>query len=70
MYAHIKESDLLNFQLLNYENLSKKEIEKRFSGRVALDMAILEVLGYKKGEINDILPKLYEVVLRELKQDF
>ncbi len=47
-----------------------EQIEKRFSGRVALDMAILEVLGYKKGEINDILPKLYEVVLRELKQDF
>lgn len=91
-FSIIRETDLLEIQLLNYENLSKKEIEKllavfdslkslefpsiveqiekRFSGRVQLDMAILEVLGYKKGEINDILPKLYEVVLRELKQDF
>ncbi len=91
-YHAITETDLLNFQLLNYENLIKKEIEKllvvfdslkslefpsiveqiekRFSGRVQMDMAILEVLGYKKGEINEILPKLYEVVLRELKQDF
>jgi Holliday junction resolvase len=92
MFGSIRESDLLNFQLLNYENLTKKEIEKllvvfdslkslefpsivsqiehRFSGRVELDKAILEVLGYKKGEINELLPKLYEVVLRELKQDF
>ncbi|GAB4475290.1 MAG: hypothetical protein OHK0057_22890 [Thermoflexibacter sp.] len=92
MYAHIKETDLLNFQLLDYEKLTDKEkekllavfdkwssvefpsmveqIEKRFEGRVAMDRAILEVLGYKKGEISEILPELYDTVLRELKQDF
>jgi methylase of polypeptide subunit release factors len=91
-FGTIRETDLLNFQLLAYEKLSSKEkekllgvfeslrgvefpsivsqIEHRFSGRVELDKAILEVLGYKKGEINELLPQLYEVVLRELKQDF
>ncbi|TAD97456.1 MAG: hypothetical protein EAZ97_12430, partial [Bacteroidetes bacterium] len=86
------ESDLLEFQLISYEKLTKKEIEKlllvfdswravpfpsivsqiesRFEGRVAMDTAILEVLGYNKSEIKEILPELYEVVLRELKQDF
>lgn len=47
-----------------------EQIEKRFEGRVAMDRAMLEVLGYKKGEISDILPELYDTVLRELKQDF
>ncbi len=91
-FSIIRETDLLEIQLLNYESLSSKEkekllgvfeslrgvefpsivsqIEHRFSGRVELDKAILEVLGYKKGEINELLPQLYEVVLRELKQDF
>lgn len=91
-YGAIRENDLLNFQLLNYEKLTEKEkeklllvfdsirnmefpsiveqIETRFAGRLSLDMAILEVLGYSKSEINKILPDLYEVVLRELKQDF
>ncbi|TAE68512.1 MAG: hypothetical protein EAZ85_14070 [Bacteroidetes bacterium] len=91
-FSIIRETDLLETQLLNYEKLSNKEkeklllvfdsirnmefpsiveqIETRFAGRLSLDMAILEVLGYSKTEINKILPDLYEVVLRELKQDF
>ena len=91
-FGIIRETDLLNFQLLDDEKLTDKEkekllavfeawssvefpsiveqIEKRFEGRVAMDKAILEVLGYKKGEISDILPELYDTVLRELKQDF
>jgi hypothetical protein len=36
-----------------------EQIEKRFSARVALYMAILEVLGYKKGEINDIFNRIF-----------
>jgi hypothetical protein len=40
------------------------------ASRIELDKAILEVLGYKKSEINELLPQLYEVVLRELQQDF
>ncbi len=91
-YHAITETDLLEFQLIDYEKLTEKDrekllavfdkwrsvpfpsiveqIEQRFVGRVEMDMALLEVLGYKKGEINAILPDLYEVVLRELKQDF
>jgi hypothetical protein len=91
-FGTIRETDLLNFQLLAYDKLSSKEkekllgvfeslrgvefpsivsqIEHRFAGRVELDKAILEVLGYKKSEINELLPQLYEVVLRELQQDF
>jgi Holliday junction resolvase len=91
-FGSIRETDLLGFQLLDYEKLTDKDreklldifekwssvefpsivaqIEKRFEGRVAIDRAILEVLGYKKGEINEILPELYDTVLRELQQDF
>jgi len=47
-----------------------EQIASRFEGRLAMDRAILEVLGYKKSEINELLPALYEVVLRELKADF
>jgi len=88
-FHNIQESDLLNFKILDFENLKEKEIEKlllvfenisvvdfpsiveqiesRFPARVELDFAILEVLGYKKGEINELLPQLYDVVLSELK---
>ncbi len=91
-FGIIRETDLLEFQLIDYEKLTEKDrekllsvfdkwravpfpsiveqIEQRFVGRVEMDMALLEVLGYKKGEINTILPDLYEVVLRELKGDF
>jgi len=91
-FGIIRETDLLGFQLIDYEKLTDKEkekllgvfeawssvefpsiveqIEKRFEGRVAIDRAVLEVLGYKKGEINELLPELYDTVLRELKQDF
>jgi hypothetical protein len=91
-FGTIRETDLLNFQLLDYEKLTDKDkekllnvfetwssvafpsiveqIEKRFEGRVAMDKAILEVLGYKKGEISELLPALYDTVLMELQQDF
>ncbi len=46
-----------------------EQIEKRFPQRVKMDIAILEVLGYKKGEINELLPELYEVILSELKNE-
>jgi len=46
-----------------------EQIEKRFPQRVKMDIAILEVLGYKKVEISELLPELYEVILLELKNE-
>lgn len=89
-YGTIRETDLLEFKIIDYENLSiddkefllgvfdnlknvkfpsiVEQIENRFDGRIELDKAILQVLGYKKGEINKLLPMLYEVVIKELKE--
>jgi hypothetical protein len=86
----IRETDLLDFFLIDHAKLKAKEktflfevfnklkfenfpsiieqLENKFDGRIELDKAILQVMGYTKGEINKYLPSLYEVVLKELKK--
>lgn len=44
-----------------------EQLDDRFHLRVELDILILEILGYSKTEINQILPKLYDTLSNELK---
>ncbi len=89
-YSTVRETDLLEFKLIDYRNLSKQDkhtllvlfeklkeiqfpsfmeqIKNRFEGRVELDKVILKTLGFNKTEINEYLPKLYEVVIEELNE--
>lgn len=91
-FADVQESDLLEFQIINFSALNKNEIkslldtfnklkvltfpsiveqiESRFYGRIELDKSILKILGYTNSQINELLPKLYEVVLKELQVEF
>lgn len=89
-YSTVRETDLLEFRILNYKQLTNNEkhkllsvfndlkkikfpsfmeqLESRFEGRIILDKSILTILGYSKSEINKILPKLYDLVLKELTE--
>jgi hypothetical protein len=57
-----------------FEKLSKAEfpsiiqqLEKRFWARLELDKKILEILGFSEKEIDGLLPKVYDVIINELK---
>jgi len=57
-----------------FENISQVEfpciieqLEKRFWARLELDKTILEILGFSKKEIDELLPKVYDAILNELK---
>ncbi|MCJ7553034.1 MAG: SAM-dependent methyltransferase [Ignavibacteriaceae bacterium] len=89
-YSTVRETDLLEFKIIDYKNLSKKEkqdliklfeklkklkfpsfmdqIKNRFEGRVELDKAILKAIGFNRTEINEYLPRLYDIVLQELTE--
>ncbi len=85
----IKEEDLENFYIFNFQSLTIKEIEtlekvfdeikdKRMPSlydqfeqkdpiRLKLDNTIMEVLGFQKDEIEFWIPKIYEVISKELR---
>lgn len=87
----IRESDLLDFFLLDIEKLTvsdKKillttfnrlktvkfpsiidQIKNRFKERIEIDKTILDVLGYSKSQINNLLPTLYDTILSEIKRE-
>jgi hypothetical protein len=44
-----------------------EQLEDRFWARVELDKTILQILGFSKREINEWLPKVYDVLVEELK---
>jgi tRNA1(Val) A37 N6-methylase TrmN6 len=44
-----------------------EQLEKRFWARVELDKAILKILGFSDKEIEEWLPKVYDVIVEELK---
>lgn len=91
-YGCIRETDLKEFKLLDYENLSKRDanfllktfddlrniefpsllnqFEDRFPSRIVMDKAILKVLGYDVNIIDDLLNKLYDIVVTEIKKEF
>ncbi|MEM3504259.1 MAG: hypothetical protein QW134_08555, partial [Nitrososphaeria archaeon] len=43
------------------------QIENKFEYRIKLDTIILQALGFSKSEINDLLPKVYDALLKEIK---
>lgn len=88
-YIDTKEDDLINFDLLNVEELTNEDksklvnvfnkiknsefpslmeqFEKGFQPRKELDSTILEILGLTQKEIEQYLPKLYEIIANELR---
>jgi len=44
-----------------------EQIENKFEYRIKLDTTILQALGFSKSEINDLLPKVYDALLKEIK---
>jgi len=58
-----------------FEKLSKvdfppitEQLEKRFWARLELDRTILGILGFSKTKIGEMLPKIYDSILSELKK--
>lgn len=43
------------------------QLEKRFWARVELDKTILKILGFSDKEIEKWLPKIYDIIVKELK---
>lgn len=89
-FGIIRETDLLDFKIINFSTLDEiekkdlmktfnvlkklkfpsiiEQLETRFEGRVELDKTILKILGFKSHQINEYLPRLYDIVLEELKE--
>ncbi|MFZ2323926.1 MAG: N-6 DNA methylase [Ignavibacteriaceae bacterium] len=89
-YSTVRETDLLEFKIIDYKNLTKSDkeilvklfdhlkkvkfpsfmdqIKDRFEGRVEIDQAIMKALGFNRNQINEYLPKLYNLVLEELTE--
>jgi hypothetical protein len=44
-----------------------EQLEKRFWARMELDGAILRILGFSETEIDELLPKIYDSILSEVK---
>lgn len=44
-----------------------EQLENRFWARVELDKTILKILGFSDREVNKLLPKVYDALVRELK---
>jgi hypothetical protein len=44
-----------------------EQIENKFDYRIKLDTIILQALGFSKNEVNDLLPKVYDALLKEIK---
>ncbi len=44
-----------------------EQLENRFWARIELDKAILKILGFSDGEINEWLPKVYDALVEELR---
>ena len=44
-----------------------EQIESKFDYRIKLDTMVLQALGFSKSEINDLLPKIYDALLKEIK---
>ncbi|GIU71840.1 MAG: hypothetical protein KatS3mg003_1319 [Candidatus Nitrosocaldaceae archaeon] len=44
-----------------------EQLENRFEYRVELDKTILKILGFTNREINELLPKIYDAIVNELK---
>ncbi len=62
-----------NELVLFFEEIKKVEfpslvtqIKDKFKSRIELDRKILEVLGFNRNDINNLLPKMYDAVYREL----
>ena len=90
-YSTVRETDLLEFMIIDYKNLLKPDkdillrlfdklkkvkfpsfmdqIKDRFEGRVEIDQTIMKALGFNRNQINDYLPKLYDLVLEELTEE-
>ncbi len=89
-YSTLRETDLLEFKIIDYKNLTKSDkdilvglfdrlkkvkfpsfmdqIKDRFEGRLEIDQVIMKVLGFNRSQINEYLPKLYDLVLLELTE--
>lgn len=89
-YSTVRETDLLEFKIIDYKNLTKSDkdilvglfdrlkivkfpsfmdqIKDRFEGRIEIDQVIMKVLGFNRSQINEYLPKLYDLVLDELTE--
>jgi hypothetical protein len=68
------EKEEKNTLLQVFEKLSEVEfpsiiqqLEQRFWARLELDKKILEILGFSEKEINELLPKVYNIIVNELK---
>jgi len=44
-----------------------EQLKKRFWARMELDGAILRILGFSETEIDELLPKIYDSILSEVK---
>jgi len=71
--TNLTESDRQNLDSL-FEELKDlkfpsiiEQLETRFKGRVDLDITILKTIGFTMKEINEWLPKIYDLLLEELK---
>jgi len=45
-----------------------EQLESRFWARVELDKTILKIFKFSRTEINELLPKVYDAIVRELKK--
>lgn len=65
-----KKQELLNFfntlRTVEFPSITE-QLEKRFWARVELDRRILEILGFTDKEINEWLPRVYGVLVQELR---
>jgi len=67
----IQDKNLLDDLFKNIHNVKfpsvLQQLENRFWARVELDKTILKILGFTDREINEWLPKVYDVIVEELK---
>lgn len=78
LFQIIDFSSLSDIEIQNLKNLFDKikniefpsllkQIEERFWARIELDKTFLKIIGFNNREINEWLPKIYDLLLEELK---